>query len=61
MRVVILTGESAGQILDLPADLALRLIILGQVARAPETDSSIVTTHHIYDTATLTQPEKRKA
>lgn len=59
MRVVILSGESAGTQIELPADFATRLIILGQVARAPETDSGITVAHHVYDTAALTQPEKR--
>lgn len=59
MKVVILQGESAGQLIELPADFARRLIILGQVARAPESSSGIAVAHNVYDVAALSQPEKR--
>ena len=58
MKVRILKGESAGQVLDLPADFAMRLLILNEVDRILESESGLTVVHtQVYDAAVLKQAE----
>ena len=57
MKVRILTGESAGTVLELPADFARRLIIRGEVAEVLESSSGLTVIHTDYAIATIQPPE----